>query len=365
VKQQVQNKWTALALVLIGLIVVASIVVPVPFVKRSPGPVFDVLGDIDGSPVLQIKGTKSHPTSGRLDMTTVSEAGGSGSSLYVTTAVLGLFDPDSSVVPAEERFPDGEPSDQDREVQERVFAASQSTAVAAAADYLERPVTSQAIVFDVIPEAPADGVLKAADVIETVNGQAVDDRKQVGEIIGVLPTGSRVVFEFIREGAAQTKEVPTQQVPVDPEDPEGEQKSVVGVLIDNHYESDFEAEVALDDIGGPSAGLVFSMAMVDRLQKEDLFQGHHVAGTGTIGAKGSVGAIGGIDKKLVAAHDAGAELFLAPARNCKKVAKSTPAGLTVVPVESLDTAIQATKDWLAGRELASCEVDAVDSGKNS
>lgn len=367
VKIQVQNKWSAVALILIALVAVASIVVPVPFVTRSPGPVFDVLGDIDGEPVLEIKGAKSYPTSGRLDMTTVSEVGGAGGSLNVVSAVIGLFDADSSVVPAGERYPNGAPTEEDREAQQKVFAASQSTALAAAADYVGRPVTSQAVVFDVVPDSPADGILQAADVIESVNGETVDDGRQVGEIVSVLPTGSSVVFRILRDGAAMTQNVTTRSVPVDPENPEGRQKSVVGILVDNHYESDFRAVVSLDDIGGPSAGLVFSMAMVDHLQKADMFDGRHVAGTGTILADGAVGPIGGIDKKMSAAADAGAGLFLAPHGNCEDVAVSVPEGLTVVPVDSLAEAIQSTRDWLAGRELATCldAADATHSGKNS
>ena len=365
-KLQIHNKWSAAALILIGLLAVASIVLPVPFVTRSPGPVFDVLGDIDGEPVLEIKGAKRYPTSGRLDMTTVSEAGGTGGSLNVVSALFGLFDPDSSVVPAEEKYPNGAPTEDDREAQQKVFAASQSNALAAAANYVGRPVTSQAVVFDVVPDSPADGLLQAADVIESVNGEAVDDGRQVGEIVGPLPAGSTVVFEIIREGVSQTKNVTSASAPVDPEDPDGQQKSVVGILVDNHYESDFRAKVSLDDIGGPSAGLVFSMAMVDHLQKADMFDSRHVAGTGTIGADGSVGPIGGIDKKMSAAVDAGAELFLAPRDNCEQVSASAPEGLTVVPVESLTRAIQSTQDWLASRELAACSdtADATDSSKN-
>lgn len=367
VKIQAHNKWTAAAVLLIGILVVASIVVPVPFVTRSPGPVFDVLGDIDGTPVLEIKGAKSFPTSGRLDMTTVSEAGGTGGSLNTLNALVGLFDSESSVVPSGDRYPNGSPTEEDREAQEKVFAASQSTALAAAADFVGRPVTSQAVVFDVVPDAPADGVLQTADVIRSVNGEVVDDGKQVGQIVSVVPVGSTVVFRIIRDGSEVTKNVKTRSIPQDPADPDGEQKSAVGILVDNHYESDFRAEVSLDDIGGPSAGLVFSMAMVDHLEKADMFAGHHVAGTGTIGADGSVGPIGAIDKKMIAAKSAGADLFLAPVDNCADVNGATPVGLTVVPVESLAGAIQTTQDWLAGRDVASClkPADAVRSGKNS
>lgn len=358
-RPQVRNRWSAAALILISLLAVGSIVAPVPFLARSPGPVFDVLGDFDGKPVLEIKGAKSFPTSGQLDMTTVSEAGGNGGSLTVVSALVGLFDPDSSVVPAEEKYPNGPPPEDDREVQQKVFAASQSVALAAAANQVGRPVTSQAVVFDVVPDSPADGLLRAADVIKSVNGESVDDGRQVGEIVSALPAGSTIVFKIIRDGAAKTESVISKSVPIDPEDPDGPSKSVVGIFVDNHYESDFRAKVSLDDIGGPSAGLVFAMAMVDHLQKADMFEGHHVAGTGTIGPDGSVGPIGGIDKKMIAAKSAGVELFLAPVDNCAEVTASTPTGLTVVPVDSLDRAIESTQDWLAGRDLASC-LDAAD-----
>jgi PDZ domain-containing protein len=357
VKFYLRNRWTTAASVLILAVVAAVLLVPVPFLTRSPGPVFDVLGDVGGQPVLKIVDAQSYPTTGILDMTTVSEAGGTSGSLNLLTAVIGLFDPQTSVIPSEDQYPNGPPTEADREVSQKVFAASQSTALAAAANYVGRPVTSQAVVFDVVPGAPADGSLLSGDVIMSVNGEVVSDGAQVGQIVGVLPVGSEVEFEILRDGSEQTVNVKTEAAPVDPEGSADSKKSVVGIFVDNHYESDFRAEITLQDIGGPSAGLVFSMAMVDKLSGDDLLDGKHIAGTGTIAADGAVGPIGGIDKKLIAAKDAGAGIFLAPADNCADVVSATPDGLTVIPVNSLTEAIASAKDWLANRDLPTCPVD--------
>jgi PDZ domain-containing protein len=90
--------------------------------------------------------------------------------------------------------------------------------------------------------------------------------------------------------------------------------------------------------GGPSGGLVFAIGLVELLTEKDLMQGRHIAGTGTIGARGVVGAIGGINEKIVTAYKAGATLFFAPSDNAEEIA-NTPAGIKVISVTTLAQAI--------------------------
>ncbi|MDA9912954.1 PDZ domain-containing protein [Candidatus Nanopelagicales bacterium] len=343
------SKWAWFALVLVAIVAVAAVVLPVPYVTKSPGPVFDVLGEIDGQPVLEIEGAKSYPTTGMLDITTVAESGGAGGSLNAVSAIFAVFSRSSSVVPVDQQYPDGPPSEQDRERQELVFAASQSEALAAAANFTNRPVQTDAVVFDVVPEGPSEGKLERSDVIKSVNGDTIGQASEVGEVVSKLPVGSEADFAVERDGSPEQIQVTTA------EGPDG--SSVVGIFVDNRYSSNFEATIGLQDIGGPSAGMIFSLAMVDKLTKEDLLLDEHVAGTGTITAAGDVGPIGGIDKKMIAAQGAGAELFLGPADNCEDILGNEPEGLTVVPVQTLDDSVAAVQDWLANRDLPTCPLE--------
>lgn len=94
--------------------------------------------------------------------------------------------------------------------------------------------------------------------------------------------------------------------------------------------------------GGPSGGMVFAIGVIELLTKEDLLRGRHVAGTGTISTDGKVGAIGGINEKIMSAYKSGATLFLAPAENESEIAH-TPDAIKVVAVSTLDQAIQALR----------------------
>jgi Lon-like protease len=341
--------WATVAMALIALVVIASAVVPIPYLARSPGPIFDILGESDGKPVLEIKDTKSYPTTGSLDMTTVAESGGDAGVLTIGAAVAGLFSSETSVVPDED-YLNGVSKDDERQLQEQVFDASQSNALGAAATYLKRPVHAKPVIMDVVPGSPSDGKLSAGDIVVSVNGKSVTDAAGVGDIVSKQPAGT--TFSFVVGGsggkAARTMKVTSAPSPEDPE------RAVVGILVNNHYSSDFRAVVNLSDIGGPSAGLMLALGMVDRLTPDDLVANRRVAGTGTIDGDGAVGAIGGVDKKMLAAQSAGAELFIAPADNCDEVVSATPEGLQVVPVRTLADAVTALHTWRGGGRLASC-----------
>lgn len=333
--------WAITALVLTLLTVAAAVLVPIPFVARSPGPVFDILGTVEDKPVLQIEDAQSYPTTGVLDMTTVAESGGSENPMNVGTALVGLVSPDTSVLP------DDEPADT-RQADEAVFDASQSQALGAAAQYLDRPVRSQVLVVDVVPEGAAAGVLEPGDVILAIDGERITDREQLVDVVRAQPVGSTLRLRVSRDGERSVKEVTSQP---DPEDPD---KPLIGILAENRYRSDFTATVNLDGIGGPSAGLMLSLGMVDKLTPGDLLAGRKIAGTGTIDGDGAVGPIGGIDKKMIAAQDAGAELFIAPFDNCAEVVATQPEGLDVVPVRTLEETVDVLTQWQANTPLPGC-----------
>lgn len=334
--------WVILAL-LMGVVMVAmAAFVPVPFVSRSPGPVFDILGEYDGKPVLEVSGAESYPTTGRLDMTTVAEYGGASGPILLPTAIVGLFQPDASVIP------DGGAQPGDEQAQIAVFDASTSDALGAAAKYLDRPVHSEPIVVAVVPGSGSDGKLEAGDVIESINGEQVRHADQIGGMVQDRPVGAEFEFVVRRGDGTLTRTVRSRPDPDDPQQP------LVGITVDDQYTSDFDVTVNLAQIGGPSAGLMLALGMVDKLTPGDLLAGGHVAGTGTINGDGAVGEIGGIDKKLLAAREAGAEVFLAPERNCEETLGVTPEGLTVAPVASLSDAVDVIEDWRKGQALPTC-----------
>ncbi len=118
-------------------------------------------------------------------------------------------------------------------------------------------------------------------------------------------------------------------------------RAIVGILTKDDADYPFSVEISLRDVGGPSAGLMFALGIVDKLTPGALTNGRHVAGTGTIDDAGAVGAIGGIPQKMIGAKDAGAKVFLVPEDNCAEAVKTAPEGLRLVKVTSLKTAVAA------------------------
>ena len=343
-----ERRWAIAAGILMALTLGAAFLLPVPYVTLEPGPTFDVLGERDGTEVISISGAETYPTTGRLAMTTVSQTGGN-TTLTMGAALAGWLLPDRTVEPRDARFPPGSDAQQERQIDEAVFEASSSSALAAAANYLGRPVQSTVLVSSVEPGSPADGNLESGDQITAVNGIPTANSVAVGQAVRAEPAGSRITVDYTRDGQPGTVTVTGAGRP------DGGDGSYLGVLLVDSYTSDFTAKVSLDGIGGPSAGMIFALGMVDKMTPEDLLGDGFVAGTGSIDAEGSVGPIGGIDKKMIAAADQGAGLFLAPRGNCAEVTQRVPEGLTVAAVGTLSEAIDSIRSWRDGAEdLPSC-----------
>jgi PDZ domain-containing protein len=128
----------------------------------------------------------------------------------------------------------------------------------------------------------------------------------------------------------------------------------MGVEVTGQYKFPFTVKFSVGDIGGPSAGMMFALGIIDKLTNLDLTGGKFIAGTGEITASGQVQAIGGIQQKMVGARDAGATIFLAPASNCSDVKGAIPAGLRVVKVATLTQAVSDLEALKAGRSVPSC-----------
>jgi len=332
---------------LVGLVVLAASL-PVPYLVLSPGPVFDALGSVDGKPVVAVDGARTFETDGALDVTTVYELGGPGSRVSLLGAVKAWLDPSSAVVPRDLYYPEdtSEADNKQRSVED--MELSQQTAVAAALRLLDKPVSTVVAVGSVLADSPAEGTLRAGDVFVRIDGTPVTTVAQVRRLISDRAPGDDVDLVMRRDGERIRLTVTTEASPDDPE------RAIVGIVPTLVYVSPIDVQISLGNVGGPSAGLMFALSIVDKLTPGALTDGRSVAGTGTIAANGSVGAIGGIDQKMSGAVDDGAELFLAPASNCADVLGNAPDGLVVVPVNTLQEAVDAVEAFAAGAELPSC-----------
>lgn len=339
----------ASAVSLLVLLIVAF-ALPVPFVKLAPGPTFNVIGEHDGEQVLQITGTTTYPVDGALDMTTVLESGGPRGGLTFVEALGSWFRASDAVLPREMLFPDDITGEEIKQRNAALFSTSESDAIGAAMHFLERPVQTNVVITTVWEDSPADGLLEPRDIVESVNGITVAKPGDVVDAVRSVPIGSEIVFG-IRRGADATSSLVTLTSAANPDDAS---LPYIGIGVADFYTPEFSIRFALQDIGGPSAGLMFALGIIDRLTPENLADGSHIAGTGTIKPDGAVGPIGGIRQKLAGARDAGAELFLMPVSHCAEATGFVPDGLTVVPVGTLSEAVEAIDAWHSGGTLASC-----------
>ncbi|MEU9129060.1 PDZ domain-containing protein [Kitasatospora sp. NPDC048540] len=339
----------AATLLLIGLLC-ASVVMKVPYTEMSPGPTFNTLGVQDGTgqPVISITGHETYPTSGNLNMTTVQVTGANYQPSLVS-AVVGWLRDDVLVVPHDNVYPKGQTDKEAQQQNAEEFASSEDSAKTAALTELGIPVGAQVIVASVAAGGPSEGRLHAGDRILAVDGTPVTTAASVAEQVTKHKPGETTVFTVVPHGAADSAKadvsIPTAKA-------QGGDRAIVGIVpgIDHTYP--FKIDIGLQDVGGPSAGLMFALGIVDKLTPTDLTGGKFVAGTGTIADDGKVGPIGGIQMKLIAARNKGAQYFFTPADNCAEAVKGTPSGLTLIKVDNLDGALKALDSVRAGQNDA-------------
>lgn len=318
---------------LVALVAAASLL-PVPYVVYSPGPVEDTLGVWEGEPVIEIHGAETYPTEGVLDLTTVGVTPAD-KELDLFRALQAWVDPDRTVVPRELVYSEGETADQAREENAQLLERSQESAKVAALRELGIEVPEVVVVDSVIDGAPADGVLVPGDVVVSVDGNPIGEPQDVVDAVTAHQPGETVEFVVERDGERRTETVGSRAA-------EDDGRTIVGFGPAIGYEFPVQIDVNIDErIGGPSAGMIFALAIYDNLTPGALLDGMHVAGTGTVSADREVGPIGGIQQKIAAAADDGATLFLAPAGNCDEAAAADPGEMRVVRIETLDDAIAA------------------------
>lgn len=313
---------------------------PVPYVVLGPGPTVDTLGTDRDQQVIEVKNRQTYASAGQLRLVTV----GVQSETDFISAMRAWFDRDEAVVPRELYFPPGRSEEEVEQQNEEDFKASQSSAEIAALRELGFPVA--VTVTRVVPNRPAAGVLRAGDVITSVNGQQVTSAQRLRELITEKRAGTPLSIGYTRAGAGQTTTI--KAVAGDQGAPQ------IGIELENRQPYPFELSIDLDEIGGPSAGLMFALGIIDKLAPDDLTGGEIIAGTGTIDVDGQVGPIGGIPQKMVGARQAGATVFLTPAGNCAEAAANAVPDLTLVKVATLDDALDALQALRDNRPVPHC-----------
>lgn len=329
-----------------GSLLVAWLV-QVPYVALTPGPTYNTLGSLGGKPIIQVIGHRRFAAAGHLNMVTVSYEGGPGAvpPFNIFSAIAAWLSPHDAVVPQSELFPPGQSQQQVIKQDTEEMVNSQQTATAAAMCQLGIKFGVINRVTKTISGLPASGKLRSGDVIKTVDGKPVTCRASAASMIRSRPAGSHLVLAIARAG--QTRKVSITTV-------KSQGEPVVGVNVAVSFSFPFQVKISIGNIGGPSAGMMFALAIIDKITPGNLTGGKFIAGTGEIEVGGMVDPIGGIQQKMAAARAAGATIFLVPAANCPDTVGAVPPGLRLIKVSTLSGAVAALNALKHGRPVPSC-----------
>ncbi len=344
-----QRIWAGLLALALGVGVwVSAVGERLPFVTEEPGVTVNVLGEHNGEPVVQVTGHKVYRDDGQLRLTTV----------YVTlpdtklnlfTVMRAYLDPDDAVVPFSSVYAPQTTNASDEKEGAQQMTSSQDAAVAAAMREIGYDVPTVPAVQSVGKNTPAEGVLRPGDRILSVDGRKLSTLEALKRAVQKVPAGEATSLRIKRGSQTRTVSVtPTVQ----------DGRKVIGVdIAPAIVRFPFQVSLNIDpQIGGPSAGLMFSLGIYDTLTPGSLTGGDVIAGTGTLDISGAVGPIGGIDQKIAASRQAGAELFLVPADNCQDVADARRGDMRLVKVTTMSDAVASVKAWETDHEatLPSC-----------
>ena len=323
----------SVATVVTSILVAVAAVVPLPYAINIPGPTTDTLGEQRGTPLITVSGTETFTSTGSLLLTTVEVAGGPGNPVGLIPVVGSWLDRAHTVAPVETVFRPQESRDEISDRNQAAMISSQENATVAALEELGYAVPTTLEVVDVMPGSGAEGQILPEDVVVEVGGAPVTSFSELSARMDEAEPGEPLVVGVERSGEAVDVEI----VPGANE----EGKAQLGVFIDPIFDLPVDVTITINQVGGPSAGTMFALGIIDRLTELDETGGETIAGTGTMDLAGQVGAIGGIRQKLVGAVDDGASWFLAPASNCDEVVGHIPDGLQVVSISTLHEAREA------------------------
>lgn len=309
-------------LILLGLLV------PLPYVLVEPGTPTNLFSKVKEREILEIVGEATYPTSGKLSLTSIWVTSPN-SRLRSFELIQAWIDGERAVQPREVFYPKG--IDPGKVNQENIaeMKNSQMSAQLAALEFLNLKYSSALVVKGFSKNSPNSKILRVGDQILSFQGEDVISSAQLRELVQASSSKESDVV-VSREGRKISLALKKSG-------------NILGLLIADEYKLPFSVKIRLNDIGGPSAGLIFALAIIDKLIPEDLVRRRNIAGTGTITSLGKVGPIGGIEEKLIGAAREGATLFLAPSLNCLDI-RHVPIGLRVVPVDTLAEAVAVLRE---------------------
>lgn len=322
-------------LMLAGVAIAIAWPIKVPYYTLSPGPLYDT------SDFVYVVGEDvDFEVDGEMFFLTVS--------LREANAfeyVAAQFNPKVEVAPRQNIRPPGVSSEDLRRENLARMEQSKTDATFVALTKLGYEPTytgTGALVIETVPGSAADGVLVADDVIVSIDGTDVAFRSDVLDNLENKAIGDPLQLEVERlvEGSDDVEVVQVDIVLGAHTDDDS--RPMVGVLLDNNTPIvEFPVDVQTDtqNIGGPSAGMMFTLEIMNQLTEEDLTGGERIAGTGTIARDGTVGGIGGVQQKVYGAIDAGAAVVFIPASNYDDALEAAGDKIIVVRVETIDDAL--------------------------
>lgn len=311
------------ALLALGVMSTVAWNVELPYLAFGPGPVSDAADSIVAD------GVAVYPPDGELLMLTVVSQ-----DVNVFEALIAGIDPTIDLV---RKQAVRRPGESDEEYRNRVLQQMDDSNFRSIVVALERldieMVPREVVINEFVAGVPAETVLELGDTIVAVNGipvTSVEDIRPVTESLGV---GDILRITVQRGGETLDFEVPLAERDDEPGVP------MIGVLLGELTEPPFPLEIEAGDVGGPSAGMMHTLAIIDTLTEGELTKGRVIAGTGTIMIDGTVGNIGGIRQKVVGAEAAGATHILVPAGNYEAALTAEYESIEIVPIETIDDAI--------------------------
>jgi len=322
--------WKPRRPVLTGLVVVAIVVVlaaawvPLPFYSEGPGPARDVL------PRITFQGEPRYESTGHLDLTTVRFL-----QLTPLTWIRAQLDDTLTVLPRDDVYP---PDVSQQVTDQRGVSQMDQSKIAATAVALRalgmypKDHSAGALIAQTVENCPADGKLYPGDVITAVDDRPIRDAEHASALFDKIPVDQPLRFTLDVDG--QTEHATFTRAACGPDD-----KPLVGISMIDAFP--FDVQFSSEDIGGPSAGLMWALGLYDLLTPEDLTAGRTIAGTGALGPDGRVYPIGGIADKVVAAEREGATIFLAPKANMDDLEGVDTGDMQVIPVQTFDEALAA------------------------
>ena len=285
-------------------------------------------------PLITIPDEKTYPTKGALDLLTVSQVGTPSQRPDWFQVVAAWADPTRAVIPIDVAFP----AERDRRAGQQAEPGADDRLAGGRHGGCPRRarlrLSAQRHCRRSHRGSPAAGILQDGDIITSLDGTKINDVQALRDAVAANGTSKPASVGIQRGGVDSTVSVTPTTVQDTP---------VLGIGVHMDYQFPFTVTLQLDSVGGPSAGQMFALGIIDKLTPGFLNGGQHIAGTGTIDSAGNVGPIGGIRQKMFGAKDAGARWFLAPATNCDEVVGHVPSGLTVFAVKTLDDSMAALK----------------------